>query len=661
VVEGLKAKILVVDDNPASLMALEATLAPLGQTLVSAASGAGALRHLLHQDFAVILLDVRMPGMDGYETAQLIKSRERTRYVPIIFLTAYGRDDTQLFKGYEHGAVDFLHKPIDAEVLRCKVSVFVDLYRKGETIKAQEARLREAELRALTDLMPLSLLVADRDGRVAAVNRAFGEFSGLSAEECGSLEEMPGVHAEDRDRLRAAWRRAAAKGGFEIEFRLQRRDGVYRWHIGRAAPERDEKGNIARWILTAADIDEQKQGEAARALLLLREQEARAEAEAANRAKDEFLATLSHELRTPLNAILGWTHILRTQALDPATTSQALETLERSARLQRQLIEDILDVSRIIAGKLRLEVKETDLAQVVRAAVDGVRPAATHKGVALELLPAALVRHFPGDPERLAQVLGNVLTNAVKFTPREGRVTVRLEEEQGVARLTVADTGIGIAPDFLPQVFERFRQADGSSARMHGGLGLGLSIARHLVELHRGAIRVDSPGPGQGTVVTITIPVRALADAPGDGVRPEGAGTGLGPAATPLAGLRVLVVDDSEDIRRLFATILERHGAKALLAHSAEEALARLEDGAPDVLLSDIGLPIEDGYSLIRRVRTEKGSRIPAAALTAYARADDQAVALEAGFQMHLTKPIEQGDLVAAVARLAGRAPQTQT
>jgi signal transduction histidine kinase len=400
-----------------------------------------------------------------------------------------------------------------------------------------------------------------------------------------------------------------------------------------------------------------------RAQLLVREQQARRQAEEANRIKDEFLATLSHELRTPLNAILGWAQVLRSGKVDEATTARALEAIERNARAQAQLISDLLDVSRIITGKLRLELRPVELPRILDAALDAVRPAAAAKAIHLHVTPGEVTGPFVGDPDRLQQVFWNLLSNAIKFTPQDGTVEVRLRHNSAgnppMAELQVTDTGIGIRPDFLPYVFDRFRQAEGTTTRHHGGLGLGLSIVRHLVELHGGTVAVDSLGEGEGATFTVSLPVRIGAESALLERRTEK------PEAAPLvndrdllADLHVLVLDDEADTRELLTTALEQHGARVTAVGSAPEALEALDRDRFQVLVSDIGMPGEDGYSLIRKVRArgaERGGNLPSVALTAYARTDDRVRALSAGFQMHLSKPIDPAELVATIAALAGR------
>ncbi|HEY4588649.1 MAG TPA: response regulator [Thermoanaerobaculia bacterium] len=393
-----------------------------------------------------------------------------------------------------------------------------------------------------------------------------------------------------------------------------------------------------------------------RARLLVLEQQARKQAEEANRTKDEFLATLSHELRTPLNAILGWVQVLRSGKLDPTAAARALETIERNARVQAQLIADLLDVSRIITGKLRLDFKPVDLRRIIDAALDSVRPAADAKGIQLEVSIAPLASPVLGDADRLQQVIWNLLSNSIKFTSRGGRVDVRLREADANAVIQVSDTGIGIRPDFLPYVFDRFRQAEGSITRTHGGLGLGLSIVRHLIELHGGTAEVESEGEGKGATFTVRLPLRAeLTEDPLDSTA---VGHSLFSKPDLLSGVRVVVVEDEADTRELLVMALQQCGAEVAAYGSAPEALAALDRAVPDVLLSDIGMPVQDGYDLIHKLRARgpgRGGDVPAAALTAYARAEDRLRALEAGYQAHLTKPVDPSELISTVARLAGR------
>jgi PAS domain S-box-containing protein len=428
------------------------------------------------------------------------------------------------------------------------------------------------------------------------------------------------------------------------------------------SPIRGAAGHIIGASKIARDIGERRRAEQERELLLAREQAARNQAEVVNRLKDEFLATISHELRTPLNAILGWATLLRRSELGEAGMARALETIERSAKTQAQLIEDMLDVSRITAGKLRLEVKPTELIPVINAAIDSVQHAAQAKEIQLQMILDPAASYIQGDAARLQQVIWNLLSNAVKFTPKGGLVQVKLERADSQALITVSDTGEGIAPEFLPYVFDRFQQADGTSTRKHSGLGLGLAIARHLVESHGGTIQAHSAGLGEGASFTVRLPLVAVrANGPSAITHRENV-----PQEEPvmivdpliLSGLRILAVDDELDTREMVKAVLEQYGADVTTAASVREVFEVLVGFQPDVLVCDIGMPEEDGYSLIqkvRRLKPEEGGNTPAIALTGYVRVEERMRALEVGYQMFVPKPIEADELVLMVANLVGR------
>ena len=434
----------------------------------------------------------------------------------------------------------------------------------------------------------------------------------------------------------------------------------------RIAPLIDE-GQIIGTITAIDDVTERVERENELEQLLTREQLARAESDAANRAKDEFLATVSHELRTPLNAILGWVQILRAGKVDGEGAAHALEAVERNAKAQAKLIEDILDASRIITGKLQLDARPVDMVAVIEGALDTLRPAAEAKSIELRADLDPRLGPASGDPTRLQQVMWNLISNAIKFTPKQGRVQVRMECIDSQLVIKVIDTGPGINADFLPFVFDRFRQADSTSTRRHGGLGLGLAIVRHLVELHGGTVSAESEGQDKGATFTVRLPLIALHTAAVSG--------GLGSnAAQPggldklnavpiLEGVRVLVVDDEADAREMLNVTLLQRGAEVKTASTAREGLDLLTQWQPHVLVSDIGMPGEDGYSLIARVRSlkpESGGLIPAVALTGYAGPKDRIRLLSAGYQRHIAKPVELSELVKVVASLAGRDRQIQ-
>ena len=551
--------ILVVDDRDENLMAVEAVLSDPGYRLVRARSGREALKEVLDQDFALILLDVVMPGVDGYETATLIRERPRSRQTPIIFLTANDWGAQHVFRGYTVGAVDYLVKPVPADVLRSKVAVFVELFNRQEALRVGQEELERT--------------IADRTRELAQTNKA-----------------------------------------------LQ------------------------------AEIEERSKIERERVQLLKREQAARLEAERANRLKDEFLATLSHELRTPLNAIMGWAHVLGQSSHDRDTVQRASAVIRQNATSQSQLIDDILDVSRIVGGRLVLDTQLVDLHIVIDDAIDSLMPAASAKSIQVV---RSLDRNIKvvGDRDRLQQVVWNLVSNAFKFTPKGGRVEIGLAEVQGDAEIEIRDTGIGISAEFLPFVFDRFRQADSSMSRRHSGLGLGMAIVRHLVELHGGTVSVESAGENQGATFRLRL-------AGHSGPAPEPPAQALRACAEHpseseldhLDGVHVLIVEDDTDSRNVLAVLLQRLGALVEAVASAKEAYDRIAHRRPDVLVSDIGMPEEDGYSLIRRLRQMGGERrLPAIALTAYARKQDADAALGAGYDCHLPKPVAPADLVRAI------------
>jgi signal transduction histidine kinase/ActR/RegA family two-component response regulator len=418
-----------------------------------------------------------------------------------------------------------------------------------------------------------------------------------------------------------------------------------------SAPILDSEGQIVAAVVVFQDVTDRKQTEQEREQLLEREQTAREEAERANRIKDEFLAVLSHELRSPLNPILGWSRLLQTRNFDAARTTEALATIERNAKLQAELIEDLLDVSRILRGKLSLNVTPVALTSTIQAAMETVRLAAEAKSIQMYTKLESEVGVVSGDASRLQQVVWNLLSNAIKFTPQGGRVDIRLERIGSQAQITVSDTGKGISVDFLPYVFDYFRQADATTTRKFGGLGLGLAIVRHLVELHGGTVQADSPGEGQGATFTVRLPL-LLSQLQSDRCLDQSE------PSLDLNGVEILVVDDDTDAREFVTFLLEQYGARVRAVSSASEALTALTQSVPDVLLSDIGMPDVDGYMLMQQVRTlppEQGGQIPAIALTAYAGEINYQQAIAAGFQSHISKPVEPAELVAVVTSLAKR------
>jgi PAS domain S-box-containing protein len=819
--------VLLVDDYEPNLVALDATLDSLDLVTVRALSGEEALQRVAEREFAVILLDVQMKGLDGLATAARIRQLERSRDVPILFLTAFRGDEHDVMRGYELGAVDYVTKPFQPEVLRAKVASLVDLWRRAERLRAREAALharerREAEeslrrseqrFRAVFDQSLDGMILADDDAHILDANPAACELLGTTRERFLSGAIFDIVPSAQREDTRAQWRAFVRDGRQSGEMRLVRADGqqfladyraianvlpgvhlsVIRDVTDRRHAERalafiarasevlassldfehtlaavarlavpdiadwaavdmlDEQGSIKRLAVThvepqkvelaaelarrwpmdpnapsgvphvlrtgqpevypeisdellVATVPDPELLEIVRALgfrssmcvplrvrgravgaitfvvaesgrnygqrdVVLAEDLARRasiavdnallyrEAVEANRLKDEFVSTLSHELRTPLTAIVGWVGLMRARRDDAATIDRGLDVIERNANSQARLVEDVLDVSRIVTGKLRLDLERVNFAELISAAIEAVGPSAVAKGVTLSSEIQNGMPTMMGDAGRLQQVVWNLLTNAIRFTPRGGRVIVRSRTEGSAIHLEVADTGQGIDRAVLPFIFDRFRQGDSSSTRAHGGLGLGLAIVRHLVEMHGGTVRAESEGIGHGATFTVTLPIRAVAEPHTPTVR-----TRTQPApptgAPRLDGVRVLVVDDEADSRELIAELLSDDGAEVRSASSVREALRVLDSFPADAIVSDIGMPREDGYALMAELSTraaQRGHEVPALALSAYARDVDREKALAAGFREHLAKPADAKRILHAVAHLVGR------
>jgi signal transduction histidine kinase/DNA-binding response OmpR family regulator len=729
-----RINILIVDDSPTNLLALETILQAKDRNLISAGSGDDALRFLLDNEVAVILLDVFMPGIDGLDTAALIRSREKSKNTPIIFLTADSTGGRHVSRGYSLGAVDYIVKPIEPDVLRSKVAVFVELFKKTQEVKRQAELLHEKNLELENaNLVRLAMLI-DLGHELASEHdpeRVLKNFCRSARRVVEAQEAGIGILSDEGAELRYFFRcgaNGAPSGGGDVTvvpaealdalisdrrpLRLNESDALLHSdetdseaaHSFLGAPiftvngvrgwvyllnklnaddftEADERlaATLATQVAIAyenarlyseaqqhaselqQEVTERKQAEDERAELLVREQAARAEAELANRTKDEFLATLSHELRTPLSAILGWSHLVRSGKLDESQMSRAFETIERNARSQSQLIDDLLDVSRIITGKLDIEFNQVDVCAVLDAAIEAMRPSFQSKNLHVETEIETPDCFVDGDATRLQQIFWNLFSNAVKFTPESGQVHIKVEQFEQLVRISISDTGIGISSEFIPYIFDRFRQADGSTTRNHGGLGLGLAIVRYLIELHNGSVDVASGGTGKGSTFTVNFPLSTETAAGEKGPKApceaEGNGQAFG-SEKILAGLRVLVVDDEADARELVSAILTRCGSEVRCSDSAADALRAVNEWEPDVVVSDIGMPVEDGYSLIKKLRkmgSPRAKQIPAVALTAYVTGTDRDQALSAGFQAHLAKPVEPQALVTLIAEATGR------
>jgi PAS domain S-box-containing protein len=549
-------------------------------------------------------------------------------------------------------------------------------------VPSKEKLLSAAVLRWMHDLAAQGILTTDDNLIIVAWNQWLEERTHKRAADvigCNLLELFPELVKRRLDRhykwaLEGQIRvLSQALHGYLIEMPTLAEPHDYQQmqQAVRISPLSHE-GRVIGTLTIIEDVTERVAREAelqtqlqARSELLNSEKLARAEAERANHLKDEFLATISHELRNPLNAILGWSNMLRSGKLTAPNIDRAVETIHRNAKAQSQLIADLLDVSRIISGKLRLDVRMIDLTPVVNAAIDSIRPAADAKGIQIQMMLDPSAGPISGDADRLQQIVWNLLTNAIKFTPKGGRIQVMVQRINSHVEITVSDSGAGISKEFLPFVFDRFRQADASTTRVHGGLGLGLSIVRQLVELHGGTASVASAGENQGATFTIALPFLNFI---GNQDEPEPLHSTVVDKVfsfdgmPSLAGLKILVVDDEEDTRELIREVLQECGSEVITARSAAEALIALAANHPNILISDLGMPDEDGYSLISKVRSlpsDQGGQIPAAALTAYARTEDRMRVLRAGFQFHLPKPVDAAELVTVVASLAGRARDT--
>jgi PAS domain S-box-containing protein len=633
------SRVLLADDN-ADMREYARRLLGRGYEVEAVGDGLAALNVARERAPDLVLTDVMMPGLDGLGLLRELRADERLKTVPVILISARAGEES-VASGLEAGADDYLVKPFSARELLARVD---------STLKLARVR-REAQERivGVWESVTDGFIAFDRDWRYIYINAAAESIGLRRSELLGRTlwEAFPDVLWTE---IETQFRRAAAeRTPVEVEYYYP---AWGRWFDNKVFPAAD--GGVTVYV---RDVTERKRAEEERARLLESERAARRQAEEASRLKDEFLATVSHELRTPLNSINGWARLLRGGAINGEQAERALETIERNAKSQNQLINDLLDVSRIITGKMRLDVRPVRLGSVIEDAVESVRPSAEAKEIRLSALLDPSADMVSGDAERLQQVVWNLLSNAIKFTQKGGRVQVRLERVDSHVEITVADNGQGVKPEFLPHVFDRFRQEEGGTGRQHGGLGLGLAIVRHLVELHGGTVRVDSAGLNQGATFTVALPIIPVRTAAPNGKREAGYDRAAPLKKLPsIGGARVLLVDDDADGRELVVAMLAQGGAETRTAGSAEEALAMLDEWRPDALISDIGMPGEDGYALIEKLRARERGRgerlLPAIALTAYARVEDRLRALSAGYQSHVSKPVDTEELLTVIASL---------
>lgn len=735
--------ILIAEDSPTQAQELTYFLERHGYQCQLARNGREALSLLQSLRPVLIISDVMMPEMDGFEFCRQVKEGARYDQIPVILLTSLS-DTADIIRGLECGADSFVTKPYEKDYLLSQIdSILVNRRLRSQDSQSSGVEVEFAGKHHLITSEPrqiLDLLLSTYDQAVGinqklklrereleasnarlsalhAIGSAVSQSLNLSRilnDALDKLIEVVGVDIaavllfESGQLVLKAYRNVPEE---MVEQVSQPRDGPS-WvdplgqisemivvpsgltSAGTALPadicaDVGQKLNCASIMclplrskgviqalllsgtsyhheLTQADI-ELMQGVSNQLAVALEnvrlfeaERESRKEAEAANRAKDEFLAMVSHELRTPLSAMLGWTRLLRGGKLEQAETGKAIEAIERSAQAQVQLVNDLLDVSRMVAGKLILNLEEIDLASVIISAVEDLKAPAATKGISLDVSIDDDLSRMTGDAVRLRQVITNMVSNAIKFTPKDGAIEIDVESARDFpgeyVRLRVKDNGVGISQEFLPHIFERFRQADTSNARQHGGLGLGLTIVRHIVELHGGSISAESEGKGRGATFTVILPSRSVIRQTGNLIAPLNLVGSEDSSVLPmgLQGVKILVVEDQDDARAMFAIVLNQYGAEVTAVASAAEAIEALHWLKPDVLVSDIAMPGEDGFELIKRVRSlsvEDGGQVPAVAITAITAENDQSI-LAAGFQKHLLKPVEPGELAAAVASL---------
>lgn len=637
--------VLNVDDTDETRYRKTRVLRRMGLEVVECTGGLEALRLAKELLPDVVLLDVKLPDMSGLEVCRRIKEESTTATIPVVQISATYLTEKDEAAALEHGADIYLTEPLEPRELETTVGVLLRLSRT-------EAGLRENERRwkRLADSNVIGILIGEGD-RIIEANERFLAIVGRTIEEVasGALSIIELTAPEQHELTRRAIAQVLDRGSCAPYEKEYLRPNGARVAVTVGATLLDARRG--RWLGLVLDVSDRKRLELEREETLARERLARSQAEQATRLKDEFIANLSHELRTPMNIIVGWTHMLRSGKLDAAQTTRAAEAIERAARSQAQLIEDLLDVSRIATGKFSLQMREVELSAIVTQAADSLRLVAQSKNVVLSMeLEEGRIRVL-GDPDRLQQVLWNLLSNAIKFTPSGGKVSVTLQREGAAVRVVVSDSGIGITPEFLPFVFDRFRQGDATSTRQHGGMGLGLAIVRHTVTMHGGTVQADSAGLDRGATFTVILPL--LADSPAAALETS-AGTPRAPLQ-PTPALRVLLVEDDPDTREVIGSALAQEGFVITTAESAAKALELLEHYQPQVIVSDIGMPATDGYEFIRQVRSrglERGGLTPAVALTAYAGQQDAARAYSSGYQAHLPKPVDPAALRAVILHL---------
>lgn len=642
-------QLLLIDDNPDDrLLVLRELSREFPHLRTQEIKDARDFNQALDKgEFNLVITDYQLRWTNGLEILHAVK--DRYPQCPIIMFTGTGSEEIAV-QAMKAGLDDYVIKS-PSHYLRLASAVRLVWERSQQRLALEES---EKRYRRLFEGVPVGLYRISTEGKFIDANHALVQMLGYDSKT--QLLDRAALNRHLSTEARNQWEVQLQDQGMvkDLETQLKRQDDTLIWvrHSARAIGDRDRHQPLY-YEGALEDITAQKEAEAERSKLLTSEREARATAESANRIKDEFLATLSHELRTPLNAMLGWMQLLRNGDLGAEQTQKALEIIERNAKAQAQLIEDLLDVSRIIRGKITLNARPLPLKNVIGAALDTVSLAAETKQVKIEKDYADENLQVYGDPERLQQVIWNLLVNGIKFTPEGGKIVLNMQAQGDKVILKVSDTGIGIDPEVVPFLFDRFRQAEGSNRRRHGGLGLGLAIVRHLVELHGGSVTAASAGLNQGATFTLTLPALRASSSRDTDFEAE---SPYIPKSNVLSHVKVLLVEDNEDTREFLALMLEEYGAIAISASSAREAIRLYTEESPDIMVSDIGMPEMNGYDLIRilRDRSPKGKLpIPAIALTAYARQEDVNQALEAGFIAHFPKPIDITQFVSTLINVA--------
>lgn len=639
--------ILVVDDNPATLYSTSRILRSAGWTVLEAATGADALATARSRELSLVVLDVHLPDIDGFDICRRLRADEFTAGTPVIHLSASFINDVDKVQGLEGGAVGYLTHPVEPLVLIATIRAFLRTRRAEMDLRNSEAKFRAVFNKAINGI---ALMTGEL--RFLDVNPSMRVLFGVSPEEIAmsslSAYILPHFNHVPAKIIEALDREGLWRGILPVH----RADGTsvhLEWNVTvHSVP--------GMRLAIVTDISQRLEIEREREALLMSERTARADAERANRLKDEFLAMVSHELRTPLNAIVGWSELLKRGNLEKDDFATGLAIIERNAKAQADLINDLLDISSINSGKLHLDMAPVNPAAVIESAVAAVMPSAETKHIHIIETLNPPISMITGDYSRLQQVVSNLLTNAVKFTNDGGEIEIMLVAVDGHVEIRVRDTGQGIAQELLPHIFERFRQGDSSTVRGYRGLGLGLAIAKHIVEMHGGTIRAESAGVGRGALFTLILPaVREESNPPLTPKSPQAKSPHC--SADELSGIRILVVDDDSDARVVVRRLLRASAAHISEASSAAEALAIIEQVQPHVLITDIGMPEQDGYDFIKelRLRGHTPQTLPAIALTAFAYGSDRERALLEGFQAHVAKPVNIMDLINVVAALVRR------